>query len=111
MYFIAASPGLDLSKISFLAEIYRPNANVPENSGEVTQLIAILPTLPHETASTPLVINTKPIMDPTIVCVVETGHPLKLATYNQVPPAKSADNMPITNIFVSFTYNSGSTIP
>ena len=67
MYLIAASPGLDLSKISFLADIYRPNAKVPENSGEVTQLIAILPTFPHETASTPLVIKTKPTIDPTIV--------------------------------------------
>ena len=67
MYLIAASPGLDLSKISFLAEIYKPNANVAENNGDVTQLIAILPTLLHETASTPLVIKTNPTIEPTIV--------------------------------------------
>ena len=105
MYLIAASPGFDLSKISFLAEIYRPNANVAENNGEVTQLIAILPTFDHETASTPLVIKTKPMIEPTIVWVVETGYPLKLATYNHVPPARSADNIPMTKIFVSSTYN------
>jgi hypothetical protein len=56
---------------------------LPENNGEVTQLIAILPTFPHETASTPLVIKTKPTIDPTIVWVVETGQPLKLATYTK----------------------------
>ena len=39
----------------------------------------MLLTLPQETASTPFVINTKPIIAPTIECVVETGQPLKLA--------------------------------
>ena len=72
-------PGFALSKISFLAEIYKEKARIPENKGEVTQLIAMLLTLPQETASTPFVIKTKPMMAPTIECVVETGQPLKLA--------------------------------
>ena len=46
-----------------------------------------------------------------MVWVVETGQPLKLATYNQVPPARSADSIPITKMLVSSTYSCGSTIP
>ena len=63
--------------------------------------MAMVPTLFQETASTPLVIKTNPIMAPTIEWVVETGQPLKLAMYNQVPPASKADIMPITKIFIS----------
>ncbi len=72
-----------------------------ENKGDVTQLIAILPTLPQETASTPFVIRTKPIMEPTIEWVVDTGQPRILAMDNQVPPARSADIIPIIKILIS----------
>ncbi|GIS25866.1 MAG: hypothetical protein CM15mP127_02390 [Gammaproteobacteria bacterium] len=44
---------------------------MPAIKGDVIQLEAISPTVNHDTASIPLVINTKPTIAPTIECVVK----------------------------------------
>ena len=54
----------------------------PEVTGDTTQLITIVPTLPHCTASTPMPTAAKPTIAPTIECVVDTGQPLREAISN-----------------------------
>ena len=66
----------------------------PAVSGETTQLITIVPTLAHLTASIPIPTAAKPTMAPTIECVVDTGQPRFDAISNQVPAASSDASMP-----------------
>ena len=66
----------------------------PEVTGDTTQLITIVPTLPHCTASTPIPTAAKPTIAPTIECVVDTGHPFLEAINNQVPAASRAGSIP-----------------
>ncbi len=50
-------------------------AITPPDSGEMTQLAAILPITAQFTASTPAAIEALPITAPTMECVVDTGAP------------------------------------
>ena len=67
---------------------------VPASNGDTTQLAAIVPTCPHATASKETPTTVKPTIAPTIECVVDTGHPFKLAIASHVAAARRADNMP-----------------
>ncbi len=87
------------------------SAITPAMSGDTTQLITIVPTLPHCTALTPMPATVKPTMAPTIECVVETGQPLRLAIKSQVPAASSAESMPNTSSFGSSAISPVSTMP
>ena len=49
--------------------------NNPPSIGETTQLAAILPITAQFTASKPPAIKPNPTTAPTMLCVVETGHP------------------------------------
>ena len=62
----AACSGSLLSKINFFALRKIQKAIVPDTAGETTQLAAMVPTFPHETAAKPIEIITKPTIDPTI---------------------------------------------
>ena len=66
----------------------------PAKRGDTTQLIAIVPTLPHATASTEMPTAANPTMAPTIECVVETGQPRLLAIASHVAAASSAASIP-----------------
>ena len=62
----AACAGSLLSNINFLALRNKKKAMVPDTAGDTTQLAAIVPTFPHETASKPMDMITKPTIEPTI---------------------------------------------
>ena len=65
-----------------------------EDSGDVIQDKPILPTTDQLILSKPKAYIPKPTIAPTIVCVVETGQPRRLAINNQVPAANKAEIMP-----------------
>ncbi len=67
---------------------------VPASSGEISQLEAMVPTLPQATASMPRPTAPKPTMAPTMEWVVETGQPLAEAISSQMAAASSAESMP-----------------
>jgi len=48
----------------------------PAVTGEMTQLMTMVPTFSQCTASTPMPTAAKPTIAPTMECVVETGQPL-----------------------------------
>ena len=51
------------------------NAMIPALTGDTTQLMTIVPTLPQWTAPTPMPTAAKPTIAPTIEWVVDTGQP------------------------------------
>ena len=65
-----------------------------EDSGDVIQDRPILPTTDQLILSKPKAYIPNPTIAPTIVCVVETGQPRRLAINNQVPAANKAEIMP-----------------
>ena len=67
---------------------------MPAVAGDTTQLITMVPTCPHCTASMPIPTAAKPTMAPIIECVVETGQPFLDATSSQVPAASNDASMP-----------------
>lgn len=69
-------------------------ATVPEKTGEIIHEIKILIATSHSTESKPLAAIEKPIMDPTISCVVDTGKPYAVARNNMALAANNAENIP-----------------
>ena len=66
----------------------------PAVRGDATQLIKMLPTVFHCTASKPIPTAAKPTVAPTIECVVDTGQPFRDAINNHVPAASNAASIP-----------------
>ena len=54
----------------------------------------MLPTTDQLILSDPSAYMPKPTIAPTIVCVVDTGQPLMLATKSQTPAANNDEIMP-----------------
>jgi hypothetical protein len=50
-------------------------AKKPPNSGEITQLAAIYPIITQFTEAMPMPTMANPTIPPTMLWVVETGHP------------------------------------
>ena len=69
-------------------------ATEPAKTGEMIQEIKILMATSHSTESKPRAAIEKPIIDPTISCVVETGKPYAVATNNMRLAENSAENIP-----------------
>jgi len=66
----------------------------PESTGEATQLAAMIVTFAQFTAENPTATMEKPMIAPTIECVVETGQPLWDAISSQVAVANKAASIP-----------------
>src|SRR5690554_8235947 len=88
---LAAAKGSRASKMKCCTDLNSTNERVPASNGDISQLEAITPTLPHSTASIPSPTAPKPTTAPTIECVVETGQPLAEATNNHTPAANNAE--------------------
>jgi hypothetical protein len=61
---LAFSKGLEVSIIKLCKLLNKTNAMLPAKIGDTTQLIAILPTLPQATASTPTPTAPNPTIAP-----------------------------------------------
>ena len=95
-YFLARSKGLSWIRMSRCTLLKMAKEMVPAITGETTQLATMVLTLPQFTASLETPTAAKPTMAPTMLCVVDTGQPIKLASISQVPAAKSAESIPNT---------------
>ena len=69
-------------------------ATEPAKTGEIIQEIKILIATFHSTESKPLAAIEKPMIDPTISCVVETGNPYAVAINNITLAENNAENIP-----------------
>ena len=98
-------------KISHCTLSTRRNAITPARTGVTTQLAAIVATSHQWTASKPIATTAKPMMAPTIECVVDTGQPNLEATVSQIAAARRADSMPMTSRFGSCSRASASMMP
>ena len=87
------------------------NEKVPPTIGETTQLITMVPIFDQFTASIPIPTIANPTIAPMILCVVETGQPIQLATVNQSAAASRAESIPQTRISGFPRIGVGSMIP
>ena len=96
-YFLARSKGLSWIRMFSWTLLKIANEMVPAIRGETTQLSTIVLTLSQFTASLETPTAAKPTMAPTILWVVETGQPIKLASISQVPAASNDESIPKTS--------------
>src|SRR3546814_12355047 len=73
-----------------LATYNRNAATMPPNSGEITQLAAMLVMVPQLATSQPAAATPAPSTPPTMEWVVDTGAPIQVARFNQRAPASRA---------------------
>ena len=73
--------------------------------------MAIFETTLQLIPSAPKLYIPKPTIAPTIVCVVETGHPLRLAIINHDPAANKEEIIPYISKSKFPVNNSGSITP
>jgi hypothetical protein len=85
-------------------------ATVPAKRGETIHERKILMATGHCTDSNPLAAIEKPMIDPTISCVVDTGYPKAVAMNNMILAANNAENIPYIRRAGSSSYISMSTI-
>src|SRR5690625_3090091 len=91
---LAAAKGSRASKMNCCTDLNSTNERVPASNGDISQLEAITPTLPHSTAPPPSPTAPKPTTPPTIQYVVEPGQPMAETTNNHTAAANSAESMP-----------------
>ena len=72
-------------------------AITPPIIGEITQLLAILPSAVQFATPNPPAAIPAPRIPPTIACVVETGAPITVAIFNQIAPEINAASIKVTN--------------
>src|SRR3546814_20239327 len=73
-----------------LATYNRNAATMPPNSGEITQLAAMLVMVPQLATSQPAAATPAPSTPPTMEWVVDTGAPIQVARFNHRAPASRA---------------------
>src|SRR5690554_2342991 len=74
----------------FLITIRNNAARAPPNTGEITQLAAILPITDQSAMAQPPAAIPAPRTPPTIEWVVDTGAPIQVARFNHRAPASRA---------------------
>ena len=93
--FRALMKGSFLERMVLIIIFNIPKAIIKLKIGEIIQLKTTAPNLPQLMTEKPPAIIPKPIMEPTIEWVVETGKDFQVAKLTQSAAARRADKAPI----------------